>query len=167
MLMTLFILGPPKAQKKQDPMWKTAAMVVFLSGLLGMAAYALVIDSKLLQEIYTDTHSKLEPVTRCIVVIVTSLNFNAFGNAGTADLYLFRKVWMNLHADPDGTSLPQRGCKEILLSETPSLPASISWRCAGGCWCLLWLPNFLPFWLVVFSIVFPCVICYIWFYAPF
>ena len=39
-LMTLFILGPPKAQKKQDPMWKTAAMVVFRSGLLCMAVYA-------------------------------------------------------------------------------------------------------------------------------
>ena len=78
MLMTLFIVGPPKAQKKkQDPMWKTAAMVVFLSGLLGMAVSALVIDSKLL---YTEAHSKLELLTRCIVVIVTSLNFiNAFG----------------------------------------------------------------------------------------
>ena len=61
-------------------MWKTAAMVVFRSGLLGMAVSALVIDSKLLQEVYTDAHSKLELVTRCIVVIVTDLNFiNAFG----------------------------------------------------------------------------------------
>ena len=57
-MMTLFILGPPKAQKKkQDTMWKTAAMVVFRSGLPGMAVSALVIDSKLLQEIYTDGYS--------------------------------------------------------------------------------------------------------------
>ena len=93
MLMTLFILGPPKAQKKQDPMWKTAAMVVFRSGLLCMAVYALVIDAELLQEIYTDARSKSELISRCIVVIVTSPNFvNAMGNAGIADLYFFRKV---------------------------------------------------------------------------
>ena len=80
MLMSLFILGPPEAQKKLDPKWKTAALAVFRSGLLCMAVYALVIDAKLLQEIYTEAHSKLELISRCIVVIVTSPNFiNALG----------------------------------------------------------------------------------------
>mmetsp|Transcript_920 Transcript_920/g.2614 ORF Transcript_920/g.2614 Transcript_920/m.2614 type:complete len:312 (-) Transcript_920:88-1023(-) len=149
-------------------MWKTAAMAVFRSGLLCMAVYALVIDAKLLQEIYTDAHSKLELITRCIVVIVTSPNFiNALGNAGIADLYMFRKVWMNLHADPDGASLLQRGCQEILYLKLPPGFYEQVGVVGVAYWYLLWLPYFLPFYLVVFSIVFPCVICYIWFYAPF
>ena len=164
MLMTLFILGSPKAQKNQDPMWKIAAMVVFRSGLLCMAVYALVIGAKLMQEIYTGARSKLELISRCIVVIVTSPNFiNALGNAGKAELKLNREVWMNLHADPDGASLLQRGCQECFLKLSPGFYEQVG-VVGVAYWYLLWLPYCLPFYVVHYSIVYPCTFSYSWFY---
>ena len=74
---------------------------------------------------------------------------------------------MDLHADPDGASVLQRGCQETLYLKLPPGFYEQVGVVGVAYWYLLWLPYFLPYWVVMSSIVFPCAICYLWFYLPF
>ena len=167
MLMTLFILGPPKAPKKQDPVWKTAVMLVCRSGLLCMAVYALVIDAKLMQEIYTEAHSTWELISRCSVVIVTSPNFvNAMGNSGIAVLYRGREVWMDLHEDPTFASFLRGGLPAMCYLKLPPGFYEQVGVVGVAYWYVLWFPYFSPSSVVSWIIANSCSICYFWFYFP-
>ena len=137
MLVTLFILGPPKAQKKtglHEENSRHGGVSVWPSGHGGLR------PRDRFEAAAGDLHGRTFQVGAAYSLHRSHRHKSEFHQcvrkAGTADLHLFRKVWMNLHADPEGTSLPQRGCQEILyLKLPPSRLRTSSWRC--GRWVLV------------------------------
>ena len=114
-------------------MWKTAAMVVFRSGLLCMAVYSLVMDAKLMQKISKDTHSKSELISRCIVVIVTSPNFiNALGKRRYSGSLLLSEGVDGSARGSSWSKCSPTWLSRDSLSETPSQLLSTSWCCWRG-----------------------------------